>query len=161
MEILAKGVKFMTRVYVIHADEDYLSFDRLAAQARSAKLPVDFDHMPAKQTWVPHWKGNCRNRIYRCGGAIVFLSKHTAQGGVGWELECAQACALPMLGLCVEESKTPNDSRGTRRLAGGGLELAGDRTIHPNAAQGIVRQRWFPSESSRARKSSTYLVGIW
>ena len=107
MEILAKGVKFMTRVYVIHADEDYMSFDRLAAQARSAKLPVDFDHMPAKQTWVPHWKGNCRNKIYRCGGAIVFLSKHTAQGGVGWELECAQACALPMLGLCVEGSKTP------------------------------------------------------
>src|ERR1700722_21266 len=52
MEILAKGVKSMNRVYVIHADEDYLSFDRLAAQARSAKLSVDFDHMPEKQTWV-------------------------------------------------------------------------------------------------------------
>ena len=104
MEILARGVKFMTRVYVIHADQDYLFFDRLAAQARSAKLPVEFDHMVVKQTWVENWKGSCRNRIYRCGGAIVFLSKHTAQGGVGWELECAQNCALPMLGLCVEGS---------------------------------------------------------
>jgi hypothetical protein len=97
----------MIRVFVIHADEDYLSFDRLAAQGRSAKLPADFDHMPTKQMWVPHWKANCRSRIYRCVGAIVFLSKHIAQGGVGWELECAQACALPMLGLCVEGSKTP------------------------------------------------------
>ena len=35
----------------------------------------------------------------------------------------------------------PHDSRGTRRLAGGGLELAEDRTIHPNVGQGIVRQR--------------------
>jgi hypothetical protein len=105
--ILAKGAKFMTRIYVIHADEDYLSYDRLAAQTRTARLAVDFDHMPEKQTWVPHWKGNCRNRIYRCGGAIVLLSKNTARGGVGWELECAQACALPMLGLCVEGFKTP------------------------------------------------------
>jgi hypothetical protein len=97
----------VTRVYVIHADQDYLSFDRLAAQARSAKLPVEFDHMPVKQTWVQDWKGTCRKRIYHCGGAIVFLSRHTGQGGVGWELECAEACALPMLGLCVEGSKTP------------------------------------------------------
>ena len=97
----------MTRVYVIHAEQDYLSFDRLAAQARSAKLPVEFDRMPVKQTWIQGWKGNCRNKIYRCGGAIVFLSKHTAQGGIGWELECAQACALPMLGVFVEGSK-PN-----------------------------------------------------
>ena len=78
----------------------------LRLQARSAKLSVDFDHMPTKQPWVPLWKGSCHNRIYRCGGAIVFLSKHTAEGGVGWELECAQACALPMLGVWVEGSKT-------------------------------------------------------
>ncbi len=66
----------MTRIYVIHADEDYLSFDRLAAQARSAKLPVDFDHMPVKQTWVPHWKEIAATGFTVAVVAIVFLSKH-------------------------------------------------------------------------------------
>jgi hypothetical protein len=97
----------MTRVYVIHADRDYQFFDRLEAQTRSAKLPVQFDHMPVKQTWVEGWKGNCRNKIYGSSGVIVFLSKHTAEGGLGWELEYAQSCAVPMLGLCVEGSKPP------------------------------------------------------
>ena len=95
----------MTQVYVIHADRDYMSFDRLEAQARNAKLPVQFDHMQVKQTWVEGWKGNCRNKIYRCDGAIVLLSKHTAEGGLVWELEYAENCAMPMLGVCVEASQ--------------------------------------------------------
>ncbi len=95
----------MTQVYVIHADRDYLSFDRLVSQARTARLPVQFDHMQVKETWVEGWKGNCRNKIYRSAGAIVFLSKHTAEGGLRWELEYAGNCALPMLGVYVDEPK--------------------------------------------------------
>jgi len=97
----------MTQVYVIHAERDYLSFDRLEAQTRTARLPVQFGHMPMKQTWVEGWKGNCRNKIYQSSGVIVLLSKHTAEGGLGWELEYAQNCAVPMLGLCVEGSRPP------------------------------------------------------
>jgi hypothetical protein len=93
----------MTRVFVIHAPEDYLFFDQIATQARNAKLPVEFDRMQVKQPWVPGWKGQCRTRIYKCGGAVVLISKHTNQGGVGWELECAQAFDIPMLGVHIDK----------------------------------------------------------
>ena len=93
----------MARIFIIHATEDNLSFDKLTGQARTAKLKAEFDHMQAKQAWVPGWKGQCRTRIYNCDGAIVLISKHTSQGSVGWELECAQAFAFPMLGVYVDK----------------------------------------------------------
>lgn len=95
----------MTRVFVIHVPEDYLSFDRLAEQARSSKLAVEFDRMQAKQPWVPAWKSQAWNRIYKCEGAVVLLSKHTNQGGLKWELECAQKFNIPMLGVHVDATK--------------------------------------------------------
>ncbi len=96
----------MNRVFVIHAPEDSAFFDRIASQAKGAKLAVEFDRMQVKQPWVPAWKGQCRTRIYACGGAIVLISKHTSQGGVGWELECAQAFDMPMLGVHIETPKS-------------------------------------------------------
>jgi len=93
----------MTRVFVIYVPEDYLFFDRLAEHARSAKLPVEFDRMQVKQAWVPGWKGHCRTRIYRCDGAIVLIGKQTNQGDAAWELECAQAFDIPMLGVHIDK----------------------------------------------------------
>jgi hypothetical protein len=89
----------MAVVFVIHAPEDSPFFERLTSQARAAKLPVEFDHMQLKLASVPNWKEQCRARIYRCTGAIVLLSKHTKEGGVDWELQCAQAFNTAMLGV--------------------------------------------------------------
>ena len=95
----------MIKVFVIHAPEDHQFFDKIKDQAHAAKLAVEFDRMQVKQPWVPGWKGQCRTRIYNCGGAIVMLSKSTNAGGIGWELECAQAFDLPMLGVHTDKSK--------------------------------------------------------
>ena len=96
----------MTRIYVIYAPEDYLFYDRLTAQARNAKVSAEFDRAQLKQPWVAGWKGNCRNRIYQSNGAIVLISKHINQGGIEWELECAQTFDLPMLGVYLDAAKS-------------------------------------------------------
>lgn len=96
----------MIRVFVIHVPEDYLFFDRLSEQCRVGKLSVEFDRMQAKQPWVPAWKSQAWNRIYKSDGAIVLLSKHTNQGGLKWELECAQKFDTPMLGVHLDAAKS-------------------------------------------------------
>src|SRR3982750_2051140 len=92
------------RIFVIYAAEDHLFFDRLAEQARTAKLPVTFERMQAKQPWVPLWKGQCRTRMFGSDGAIVIISKKTQQGsGVSWELECAREAGTPTIGVHVDK----------------------------------------------------------
>ena len=81
----------MTKVFVIYASKDYPFFERLKAEARKANLPVEFDHIQAKQPWFPAWKAQCRSRIYQ-----------------GWELECAGDFAMPILGVNVDK-----DQRGS------------------------------------------------
>ena len=106
----------MTRIFVIYVPEDYLAFDRLAAQARAAKLSVEFDRMQVKQAWVPGWKPQCRTRIYKCDAAIVLLGKHTNQGDAAWELECAQSFDMPMLGVHIDKATSgaiPNELQGS------------------------------------------------
>ncbi len=93
----------MTRVFVICVPEDSRLFERLAEQARTAKLQVEFDRMQVKEPWIPAWKGQARTRIFRCNGAIVLLSKNTNKGGLAWELECARAVDLPMLGVHADK----------------------------------------------------------
>jgi len=93
----------VTRVFVICVPEDSRSFDRLAEQARGAKLAVEFDRMQVKEPWIPAWKGQARTRIFKCNGAIVLLSKNTNKGGLAWELECARAVDLPLLGIQADK----------------------------------------------------------
>ena len=83
-------------------------FDRLVEQARTAKLAVEFDRMQAKQPWVPAWKTQCWNRIYKCDGVIALLSKNTNQGGLKWELECGHKFQAPMLGVQLDKAKSGN-----------------------------------------------------
>ncbi len=92
----------MTRVFVICAPKDEAFFLRMIDQAKASKLAVEFDHMQVKQPWVPHWKAQCRTRIYPCEAAIVLISKNTSEGGLAWELECARTFDIPMLGVHVD-----------------------------------------------------------
>ena len=101
------------RIFVIYAAEDHALFDRLAEQARAAKLPVAFERMQAKQPWVPLWKSQCRTRMVNSDGAIVLISKRTHQGsGVPFELQCAKEVQTPIIGVHVdkhERGKVPED----------------------------------------------------
>ena len=92
----------VTRVFVICAAKDEAYFLRLIDQAKSGKLSVEFDHMQMKQPWVPHWKAQCRTRIYPCEGAIVLIGKNTSDGALGWELECARTFDIPLLGVHLD-----------------------------------------------------------
>ncbi len=91
-----------TRVFVICAAKDEAYFLRLIDQAKSGKVFVEFDHMQIKQPWVPHWKAQCRTRIYPCEGAIVLIGKNTSDGALGWELECARTFDIPLLGVHLD-----------------------------------------------------------
>jgi hypothetical protein len=93
----------VTRVFVICVPEDSRLYERLAEQARTAKLAVEFDRMQVKEPWIPAWKGQARTRIFKCNGVIVLISKNTNKGGLAWELECARAVDLPTLGVHADK----------------------------------------------------------
>lgn len=93
----------MPRVFVIYATKDSSFYDRLAEQARSARLAVEFERMQSKLPWVPEWKAQSRAKIYRCDAAIVLLSKNIAEGGLAWELQCAREFDIPMLGVHLDK----------------------------------------------------------
>ena len=95
----------MNKVFVIYASKDYPFFERLKAQARTAGLPVEFDHVQAKQPWFPAWKAQCRSRIYECDAAIVLVSRNSKDGDIGWEMECAGDFGMPMLGVNVDKEQ--------------------------------------------------------
>ena len=98
----------MTKVFVIYASKDYPFFERLKVQARTANLPVEFDHIQAKQPWFPAWKSQCRSRIYGCDAAIVLVSRNSMDSDIGWELECVGSLGMPVLGVNVDK-----DHRGS------------------------------------------------
>jgi hypothetical protein len=102
---LGLGDALMTRMFVIYASKDYPFYERLAAQARTARLQVEFDHLEVKQPWVPAWKAQCRNRVCKSDGAIVLVSRNTIDGGIDWELECAADFGIPILGVNVDKEQ--------------------------------------------------------
>jgi hypothetical protein len=93
----------VTRVFVIYATKDTSHFDRLAEQARTARLPIEFERMQTKLPWVPDWKAQCWAKIYRSDAAVVLISKNTSEGSLGYELESANTLNLPMLGVHVDK----------------------------------------------------------
>lgn len=90
-------------MFVIYAPKDAPFFERLTEQARTARLPVEFDRLQVKTPWIPEWKAQCRAKIYKCDAAIVLISKNTSEGGISWELECARTFDIPMLGVHMDK----------------------------------------------------------
>ncbi len=101
----------MTKVFVIYASKDYPFYERLKAQARTANLPVEFDHIQAKQPWLPSWKEQCRRRVYESDAAIVLVSRNTADSDIGWEMECAGNFGMPILGINVDAEQRGSVSK--------------------------------------------------
>lgn len=109
----------VTRIFLVHAEEDCRFADMLIELARNARLPVEFSRMPNKQPWVPRWKGACRDRVLQCDGAIVLLSRRTQNsGGIRTELEFVVEAQMPILGVYVErfEGSAPEALQDAPRI---------------------------------------------
>ena len=105
----------MAKIFVIYAPKDATFYDRLAEQARNARLLAEFERMQTKTPWVPEWKAQSRSKIYRCDAAIVLISKSISEGGLAWELACAREFDIPMLGVHVdkyEKGPVPKELEG-------------------------------------------------
>ncbi len=95
-----------TQIFVVYADGDDRFCDMLINQARTAKLAVEFVHMPTKQPWVPQWKATCRTRVFQSEGAIVLITKKTqASDGLKTELAFVAEAHIPMLGIYMDQPK--------------------------------------------------------
>jgi hypothetical protein len=84
----------------------------LIQQVRKSLPAVEVEHTLVKQPWIATWKAQCRAKIRRCDGAVVLVSKKTAQAeGVPWELECANEAGLPVLAVHIDkydQGRLPN-----------------------------------------------------
>ncbi len=115
----------MAKVFVIYASEDWPFYDRLTAQTRTANLQVEFDHLKVKQPWFAAWKAHSRTKIYQCDAAIVLVSRHTVDGGIDWELECAMEFGMPILGINVDKDQkgsVPKEPPGWEQMKWGDWE---------------------------------------
>lgn len=97
-----KGIEYATgtRVFISFAIEDKNIRTLLAGQAKSEKSPFEFIDMSVKKPWDNAWKTQCRERIKRCHGMIVLVSKNTFNAeGVLWEINCAQQEGIPVMAM--------------------------------------------------------------
>lgn len=102
-----KGVKRRTggkkKIFISFAIEDKKYRDFLVAQAKNEKSPFSFVDMSVKEPWTQIiWKQKCREKIQKCDGMIVLLSKNTWHAsGVRWEIKCAKEERVPVIGMHV------------------------------------------------------------
>lgn len=85
-------------------DEKYRNF--LVAQSKNEKTPFSFIDMSVKQPWNEEvWKSKCREKISKCDGMIVLLSKNTwHSAGTRWEIKCAREEKIPVVGMHIKKS---------------------------------------------------------
>jgi hypothetical protein len=95
------------KVFISFAIEDQKYRDFLVKQAKNKKSPFDLIDMSVKQPWDEHeWKRKCRQKIRRCEGVLVLLSKNTWQsGGVRWEIRCANEEGIPVVGMHIQKDE--------------------------------------------------------
>ena len=62
--------------------------------------------MSVKEPWDEKvWKQKCRNKIRKCDGMIVLLSKNTWRAaGARWEIKCAKEEGVPVIAMHVKKN---------------------------------------------------------
>jgi hypothetical protein len=93
------------KIFVSFAIEDKKYRDFLVAQAKNERSPFDFVDMSVKEPWTEEiWKVKCREKIQKCDGMIVLLSKNTwHSSGARWEVKCAKEEKVPVIGMHVKK----------------------------------------------------------
>jgi hypothetical protein len=97
------------RIFISFAIEDKKYRDFLVAQAKNERSPFTFVDMSVKEPWIEKvWKEKCREKIKKCDGMIVLLSKNTWHAsGARWEIKCAKEEKVPVIGMHIRK----NDKR--------------------------------------------------
>ena len=93
------------KIFVSFAIEDQKYRDFLVAQAKNSRTPFSFVDMSVKEPWTQKiWKEKCREKIQKCDGMIVLLSKNTwHSSGSRWEITCAKEEGVPVIGMHVKK----------------------------------------------------------
>ncbi len=94
------------KIFISFAIEDKRYRDFLVAQANDERSPFTFVDMSAKEPWTQNiWKQKCREKIQKCDGMIVLLSKNTWHAsGARWEIKCAKEERIPIIGMHVKKN---------------------------------------------------------
>lgn len=94
------------RIFISFAMKDKKYRDFLVAQAKNEKSPFTFIDMSVKEPWTEKtWKDKCREKIQKCDGMIVLLSKNTWHAsGARWEIKCAKEEKVPVIGLHIKKN---------------------------------------------------------
>ena len=111
--------KSTKRIFISFAIEDRKYRDFLVAQAKNERSPFTFVDMSVKEPWTENlWKDKCREKIQKCDGTIVLLSKNTWHaGGARWEIKCAKEERVPVIGMHVkkgDKGAKPTELSGKR-----------------------------------------------
>jgi hypothetical protein len=91
------------KIFISFAIEDKKYRDFLIAQAKNKRSPFTFVDMSVKEPWTQNiWKKKCREKIKKCDGMIVLLSKNTwHSGGSRWEITCAKEERVSVVGMHI------------------------------------------------------------
>ncbi len=95
------------KLFISFAIEDRKYRDLLVSQAKNERSPFSFVDMSVKEPWNEHiWKQKCRQKIQKCDGMIVLLSKNTWHAsGLRWEIKCAKEEKIPVIGMHVKKKE--------------------------------------------------------
>ena len=94
------------RIFISFAKEDELYRDFLVDQSVEHRSPFDFVDMSVKKPWKERvWKDKCRERIRKCDGMIVLLSKKIwHSSGARWEINCAKEEGVKVIGMHIQKN---------------------------------------------------------
>lgn len=94
------------KIFISFAIEDKKYRDFLVSQAKNERTPFSFVDMSVKEPWTQKiWKEKCREKIQKCDGMIVLLSKNTwHSGGSRWEITCAKEERVPVIGMHIKKN---------------------------------------------------------
>lgn len=87
-------------LFVSYALEDKADFDTFLAQAQKDNAPFDLQYFEEKDATSELWRNECRDRVNRCVGTLVLITKSlkASEGGF-WEAKCAKESGKPV--LCI------------------------------------------------------------
>lgn len=94
------------KIFISFAKEDERYRDYLVDQAKKENSPFDFVDMSVKNPWKEfEWKEKCRQKIRKCDGMIVLLSKKTwHSSGARWEIKCAKEEKIDVVGMHIQKN---------------------------------------------------------
>lgn len=97
------------RIFIAFAIEDKWARDYLVGQAKNENSSFEFVDMSVKKPWDESWKTQCRERIKKCDGAVIFASKNSKDAdGQLWEIKAIKDEGISRLGIYTTTDDRPS-----------------------------------------------------